>query len=456
MASHFEIFDADQENRAVGARRGKGEMNQQNQDLRKSRPVLGEIQNVNGQSRRQPKRAVKQAPGTGFQIFCDENASAVQKPYPSTSNSRLLPDDKENRPSTFNKENIPSFSTKEGISSIPSNPPFTALQTRTTEDDLRQAQTRAAQLHPSLCRTTTMDDDQMNESVISLSSDSDSPMVLDTSAAAQWRVPPIEDNQTVDIFSVPEYSQDIYKYLRDSETKHMPKWNYMSKQPDITFSMRSILVDWLVEVAEEYKLQAETLYLAVSYIDRFLSYMSVQRAKLQLVGTACMFIASKYEEIYPPDVGEFVYITDDTYTKKQVLRMEHLVLKVLGFDLSVPTTHLFVNKFCQMFNMDQKSLHLATYLNELSLLDGESFMKFSPSLLAASSVALARHTLGAEAWSDEMAAMAGYQLDDLKECLVTLHGAFVEAESNGQQAIREKYKSSKFNSVADISPPNIV
>ena len=48
----------------------------------------------------------------------------------------------------------------------------------------------------------------------------------------------------------------------------MPKWNYMSKQPDITYSMRSILVDWVVEVAEEYKLQAETLYLAVSYIDR--------------------------------------------------------------------------------------------------------------------------------------------------------------------------------------------
>ena len=47
--------------------------------------------------------------------------------------------------------------------------------------------------------------------------------------------------------------------------------------------------------------------------------MSVQRAKLQLVGTACMFIARKYKEIYPLDVGEFVYITDDTYNKRQVL-----------------------------------------------------------------------------------------------------------------------------------------
>lgn len=66
----------------------------------------------------------------------------------------------------------------------------------------------------------------------------------------------------------------------------------MKKQPDITYSMRSILIDWLVEVAEEYQLQDETLYLSVSYIDRFLSYMSVVRSKLQLVGTAAMFIAA--------------------------------------------------------------------------------------------------------------------------------------------------------------------
>lgn len=66
----------------------------------------------------------------------------------------------------------------------------------------------------------------------------------------------------------------------------------MKKQPDITASMRCILVDWLVEVAEEYKLANETLYLAVSYIDRFLSHMSVLRAKLQLVGTASAFIAA--------------------------------------------------------------------------------------------------------------------------------------------------------------------
>ncbi len=88
------------------------------------------------------------------------------------------------------------------------------------------------------------------------------------------------------------FQSDILAHLFSTEMKHVPKHNYMIKQPDINFGMRQILVDWLVEVGEEYKLQQETIYLAVNYIDRFLSYMSVQRAKLQLVGTACMFIAA--------------------------------------------------------------------------------------------------------------------------------------------------------------------
>ena len=108
----------------------------------------------------------------------------------------------------------------------------------------------------------------------------------------------------------------------------------MKKQPDINHSMRAILVDWLVEVAEEYKLLPQTLYLTINYIDRFLSAMSVLRGKLQLVGTACMLVAAKFEEIYPPEVSDFVYITDDTYTAKQVPNTCTYLFVVLNFHAS--------------------------------------------------------------------------------------------------------------------------
>lgn len=149
------------------------------------------------------------------------------------------------------------------------------------------------------------------------------------------------------------------------QAKYAPKCNYMTKQPDISFPMRAILVDWLVEVGEEYKLNSETIYLSVNYIDRFLSIMSVQRGKLQLVGTACMFIAAKYEEIYPPDVSEFVYITDDTYSKKQVLRMEQLVLSALNFNLHTPTQLFFVNMLSKAAKSDNEATFLAQVCADL-------------------------------------------------------------------------------------------
>lgn len=56
--------------------------------------------------------------------------------------------------------------------------------------------------------------------------------------------------------------------------------------------MRAILVDWLVEVVLSYKMQNETLYLAISFIDRFLSLISVVQAEFQLLGIVALFIAS--------------------------------------------------------------------------------------------------------------------------------------------------------------------
>lgn len=92
----------------------------------------------------------------------------------------------------------------------------------------------------------------------------------------------------------------------------------MRKQPDITCGMRAILVDWLVEVADEFQLDPQTLFLSVAYVDLYLSHISVARSKLQLVGTTCMYLAAKVEEIDPPEIGQFAYITDNTYSKKQV------------------------------------------------------------------------------------------------------------------------------------------
>ncbi|XP_036106241.1 cyclin-A1 [Molossus molossus] len=280
-----------------------------------------------------------------------------------------------------------------------------------------------------------------------------SPMLVDSSLHSQSEDAP---DVGTDMINVTEYAEEIHQYLREAEVRHRPKAHYMRKQPDITDGMRRILVDWLVEVGEEYQLRAETLYLAVNFLDRFLSCMSVLRGKLQLVGTAAILLASKYEEIYPPEVDEFVYITDDTYTKRQLLRMEHLLLKVLAFDLTVPTTNQFLLQYIRRQGVCVRTENLAKYVAELSLLEADPFLRYLPSLIAAAAYCLANYTVNRHFWPDTLAAFTGYTLREIAPCLRALHQACLAEPRRPQQAVREKYKTSKYMHVSLMEPPAVL
>ncbi|XP_063046863.1 cyclin-A2 [Engraulis encrasicolus] len=276
---------------------------------------------------------------------------------------------------------------------------------------------------------------------------------MDVSFESPMDMSVVEEEKPPCVNEVHEYAAEIHAHLREMEVKCKPKAGYMKKQPDITNSMRAILVDWLVEVGEEYKLQNETLYLAVNYIDRFLSSMSVLRGKLQLVGTAAMLLAAKFEEIYPPEVAEFVYITDDTYTKKQVLRMEHLILKVLSFDLSAPTINQFLTQYFLQQPVGKRVESLSMFLGELSLVDSDPFLKYLPSQTAAAAYALAIQTVTGASWPKSLVESTGYSLEDLIPCIMDLHQTYLNAAKHPQQSVREKYKSSKYHEVSLIEPP---
>ncbi|XP_066477352.1 cyclin-A1 [Tiliqua scincoides] len=280
-----------------------------------------------------------------------------------------------------------------------------------------------------------------------------SPMLVDTSLRSQNEDP---QDSKVDVMGIVEYTEDINLYLREAEVRYRPKPHYMMKQPDITPGMRAILVDWLVEVGEEYKLHSETLYLAVNYLDRFLSCMSVLRGKLQLVGTAAILVAAKYEEIYPPEIEEFVYITDDTYTKKQLLRMEHLLLKVLAFDLTVPTINQFLLQYLQRHGVSLKTENFARYVAELSLLEADPFLKYLPSQTAAAAYCLANYTVNKLFWPETLAAFTGYSLSEIVPCLSDLHKVCLDAPFRQQQAIREKYKLTKYMQVSLLELPAVL
>ncbi|KAI7757241.1 hypothetical protein M8C21_023762 [Ambrosia artemisiifolia] len=253
------------------------------------------------------------------------------------------------------------------------------------------------------------------------------------------------------------YAAEVYNNLRVAELKWRPSVNYMKTvQRDITQEMRGILIDWLVEVCEEYRLGAETFYLTVTLIDRYLSKVYIEKQRLQLLGITCMLIASKYEEISAPRVEDFCYITDGTYTRKEVLDMEHEVLDALCFNLSVAT----VNKFLRRFILAAQSSYkvpvveleyLAKYLAELTLVD-YGFLKFLPSLIAASAVFLAKWTLDQleHPWNPTLEHYTNYKASELKTTVMAMQDMQLNHEAS-LQAIRQKYRQKQFKSVATLT-----
>lgn len=163
----------------------------------------------------------------------------------------------------------------------------------------------------------------------------------------------------------------------------------MEKQKDVTEKHRAILVDWLVDVGVRFKLLTETMFLTVHILDRFLSVRVVSRQKLQLVGMAAMLIASKIEEIYTPQVKDFVWICANTYPAEDILMMEKQMLVALGFNINAAHALHFLRRFSKAGHAESKTHTLAKYIIELSLVDYK-LLKYLPSTIAAAAVYISR------------------------------------------------------------------
>ncbi|XP_010532139.1 PREDICTED: cyclin-A2-4-like isoform X2 [Tarenaya hassleriana] len=259
------------------------------------------------------------------------------------------------------------------------------------------------------------------------------------------------------------YAPEIYHNLRVAELNRRPYPGFMERiQKDITQTMRGILVDWLVEVSEEYTLVPDTLYLTVYLIDWFLHGNYIERQRLQLLGITCMLIASKYEEICAPHIEEFCFITDNTYTRDQVLEMESEVLKYFGFQIFTPTSKTFLRRFLRAAqashpNSSLELEFLSNYLTELTLIDYD-FLKFLPSVIAASAVFLAKWTLdqSCHPWNLTLEHYTTYKASDLKESVFALQELQLNTKVCPLNATRMKYRQEKFKSVAALSSSKLL
>ncbi|KAG5188919.1 cyclin-like protein [Tribonema minus] len=258
----------------------------------------------------------------------------------------------------------------------------------------------------------------------------------------------IDERDRKEPLAVTEYVEDLYSYLRAQEQVTRLSPAAIEDQEHVSARMFAILVDWLVEVHLRFRLVPDTLYLTVYVIARYLALTpAVTRSNLQLVGVTALLLASKYEEIYPPEIRDLVYMTDKAYTKEQILDMETEMLNRLEFRITVPTTYCFLLRYLKAAHADRRIVQLSCYVAERMLQEAR-MLRHLPSVAACAAIYLARRNLGRNAWSPTLEKYTGYVEADLASCLRDT--CELMAACGDLKAVRSKFTSKQFGAVATM------
>jgi len=223
-------------------------------------------------------------------------------------------------------------------------------------------------------------------------------------------------------------SNEVWETMLQKDREYKRDSLYIRKHPSLQPRMRSVLLDWLVEVCEVYRLHRETFYLAVDFVDRYLSTQrNIPKTRLQLVGVSALFVAAKIEEIYPPKLSEFSYVTDGACTDEEILQQEMLLLEALSWKLSPVTPVSWLTVYLQIanrrLNLPSKEnidehfemphfsvIHLCrvSELIDVCCLD-TGYLQFSYSIIAASALY--------HMWGKNISDITGHKYEELFPCI---------------------------------------
>lgn len=136
----------------------------------------------------------------------------------------------------------------------------------------------------------------------------------------------VKDDQEAwkDPQNLSEFSNEIYKCLLAQEDIHRitPSDYLKTVQTEVRDTQRAFLLEWIIDVHRKYRLRPETLYVCQFIIDKYLSRHKTESKQLHLIGVTTLLLGTKYEEIYPPDLKDFLHVSENKFTKAQVLDME--------------------------------------------------------------------------------------------------------------------------------------
>nr|KAF6342624.1 cyclin D1 [Pipistrellus kuhlii] len=185
----------------------------------------------------------------------------------------------------------------------------------------------------------------------------------------------------------------VLRAMLKAEEACAPSVSYFKcVQKEILPAMRKVVATWMLEVCEEQKCEEEVFPLAMNYLDRFLSLEPLPKGRLQLLGAACMFVASKMKETVPLTAEKLCIYTDHSIQPEELLQMEMVLVNKLKWNLAAMTPHDFIEHFLSKMPVAEVNKqiirkHAQTFV-ALCATDVK-FISNPPSMVAAGSVVAA-------------------------------------------------------------------
>jgi G2/mitotic-specific cyclin 2 len=232
-----------------------------------------------------------------------------------------------------------------------------------------------------------------------------------------------------------KYADSVFEYLAAID-RPQPYFNDV-----VSWKMRSLLVDWIINIHEKLALCHDTLFYAVNLIDKFLAVRSIPGSKLQLVGISALMIACKFEEVVCPTLQTFVVLTEKTLTDEDIRKAEKYMLHTLNYDVQFVSPLNFLRRCSKANNYEITSRAVAKYLLELTLLY-EEFTRCRSSVKAAAAMYLARKITGQDQCKNLFMIYSGHTKEEIRGCFKSF--VRIISEPVPFDNIQSKYNTSKF------------
>lgn len=223
---------------------------------------------------------------------------------------------------------------------------------------------------------------------------------------------------------IEEYDELLTKNLFIDELKNRP--NYEELCNILSLKDKSNRVNCqgsLILLSEAFEFRQETIYLTINLFDRYLHQLKISNKldniNINTILITCIFIASKYEEIYPPFLED--YLDFIKFSKEDIFRFEYNILEYTKFELHICSPYLFLTKFYESTEKkgDKKIFDGAQFILDLCIISLE-FCAYKPSFQAALCLYLSKKFLNnlfykVKLWMADNEYKTGYSEDEIKK-----------------------------------------